>query len=129
MNIAISGSRSITDADYITSLIGRSIEESKPFEDLHFITGCSRDFDKIVEDYLTRELHSFESVVIHNYLQAPSHLWARRHKMLEKADALLAIIDNESKGTKALIDLFLEKQKPVYLFKDGALTTLGGDDE
>jgi hypothetical protein len=123
MNIAISGSRHIKNSDYIGVCIQKVIPliQGKP----HFVIGCSKDFDAMCEVFLTREFHSFESVVIYNQLQSRSVLWARRHKMLEKSDALIAIFDNDSKGTRDLIDLFLEHQKIVYAFQDGNFEILG----
>jgi alkanesulfonate monooxygenase SsuD/methylene tetrahydromethanopterin reductase-like flavin-dependent oxidoreductase (luciferase family) len=41
--------------------------------------------------------------------------YLRNEQMAEYADALFAIWDGESKGTKHMIDIMLSKKKPVYV--------------
>lgn len=110
MNVIIAGGRDITDYD----LIERAVERSG-FDIEQVVSGGAKGVDTLAILYAQK----------HNKLLAVFMADWDRHgrkagpirngQMAEYADALIAIWDGKSKGTKNMIDQATAKGMPVYV--------------
>ena len=110
MKLAISGSRglSVNLDEYIKKL---------DFEVTEIITGGAKGIDTCAEEYANK--NNLKLTIIrpdynkYPYRAAPI---IRNKEIVSQCDALLAIWDGNSKGTKATINFAKKQNKPVIIF-------------
>lgn len=112
MRTIIAGSRTITDIKKVY----RAVSDSG-FDITQIISGCASGVDKLGEEYAT-----FMQIPIARYpanwnLYGKSAGFIRNKEMAENADALIAIWDGESKGTKHMIDIANKRGLKIYVHK------------
>ena len=110
--VIVAGSRSINDWEYIFKLL--DTHESEISE---VVSGGAKGVDTWGEIWA-------EASHI-PYIQFPAEWdkygkqagYLRNQQMAEYADALIAIWDGQSKGTKHMIDIMTKMNKPVFVYE------------
>ena len=115
MKVIIAGSRDITNYN----LLLKVIEKSK-FEITEVVSGTARGVDKLGERYAEENnipLKKFPADW-NKYNKMAGYL--RNKQMAEYADALIAIWDGESRGTKNMIDIAKKMKLDIccVIYKD-----------
>ena len=109
MKVIIAGSREIVDS----SLLIEALIESN-FEVTKIISGGARGADRIGEQY-SRAYNIPLTVIKPDWDKYGKRAgYKRNEQMAEVADALIALWDGKSKGTKHMIDLANDKGLMVY---------------
>lgn len=111
MKTIIAGSRGIADYAVLLQAI-----KCCPFPITSVVSGCARGIDTLGEQYAQEnslKLYKFPADWS-TYGRRAGYL--RNAQMAENADALLAIWDGESRGTKHMIDTAREKGLEVYVY-------------
>lgn len=112
MKTIIAGGRNITNY----SLVLSAIEESE-FEITEVVSGMAPGVDTLAIDYAKdnhlplREFHADWN----QYKRAAGPI--RNRNMAEYADALIAIWDGESRGTKNMIEEATKRKLKVYVYR------------
>ncbi|MEY4565403.1 MAG: Salinibacter virus [Planctomycetota bacterium] len=107
MKVVIAGSRSINNEE----LVFQAIEEAS-FEITEVISGGAKGVDRIGEAWAKNRnipIRIMKPVWTHKGAGL-----ARNAEMAEVADALIAVYDGESKGTKHMIETMEKKGKRVF---------------
>jgi hypothetical protein len=111
MRTIIAGSRDITDKQLVETAISKS-----KFLITAVVCGEARGVDSIGKDWAIRNnipVHSFPA----NWtLHGKSAGYIRNAEMAENADALIAVWDGKSRGTKMMIDLAHKKNVKVFVW-------------
>ena len=127
MKVIIAGSRNIVDYE----IIKKSIEESK-FDLTEVVSGGARGVDTLGEKYAKENdlLVKIFKAEWDNLVDVPKYKikknkygklynvtagFERNEKMGDYADALIAVWDGKSNGTKAMIEYMKKKNKKVYV--------------
>lgn len=111
MKVIIAGSRGIDNLMILHDAIRRST-----FEITEVVSGTARGVDQMGEAWA-----NMNNVPIARF-PADWNKWGkpagyiRNKEMADYADALLAIWDGESRGTKHMIDIARDKQLKVYVY-------------
>lgn len=110
MRVVICGSRNITNYD----LLNQVIEDSE-FNITSVISGCARGVDKLGEEWARK--HNIEVFrVPANWEMFGKSAGIIRNKMMIKGcDAVIALWDGKSRGTKHAIDYAYSLSKPIHL--------------
>lgn len=109
MKVIIAGSRSITD--YNTLL--EAIEESG-FEITIILSGHAKGVDQLGERYA--EEHDIPNIqFLPNWSVGKHAGFMRNSEMVEEADALIAVYDGKSKGTKDTVTKMRKANKRIYV--------------
>lgn len=111
MKTIIAGSRGITDYFIIASAV-----EQSNFQITEVVSGAARGVDKLGEKYAV-----LNSIPIKQFIPDWNGLgkragFVRNAQMADYADALIAIWDGESRGTKHMIDDATKKGLKVYVY-------------
>ena len=126
MKVIIAGSRSITDFEVIKTAI-----DSCPFTITEVVSGGAKGVDLLGEKYAGEEdipISVFKP--LWNDLEAPGAIVKvnrygkynakagidRNEKMGDYADALIAVWDGFSKGTRHMIKYMEDLEKEVYIY-------------
>lgn len=112
MKVIIAGSRDIEGEDLVAIALNLS-----GFKWTECVSGVARGVDRAGEAYAKRC-----SIPIKQYpadwdKHGKKAGYLRNVQMAEYADALVAIWDGESKGTKHIIDIMKKLDKPIYVYK------------
>jgi hypothetical protein len=111
MRTIIAGSRDITDKQLVEDRISRST-----FPITSVVCGEARGVDSIGKEWAIKNnipVHSFPA----NWtLHGKSAGYIRNTEMAENADALIAVWDGKSRGTKMMIDLARKKNLTVIIW-------------
>jgi len=113
MRLIVAGSRKVTDYDVVKAAIDGLIAKGIVINTI--IEGAARGVDSLASRYALE--HAIENVrvpaewKIHHRGAGP----VRNRKMAEMGNALLAIWDGSSNGTKNMIDCAKNKKLPVYI--------------
>lgn len=114
MKLIIAGSRDITDHNVVVDALEKSGFEVESITEI--VSGGARGVDRIAED-LSRLLLDKEATVFpaqwDKFPRAAGHI--RNAEMAEYADALIAVWDGKSPGTKNMIDTALSAGLKVYV--------------
>ena len=126
MKVIIAGSRSIVDYN----IIKKTIEESK-FDLTEVVSGGAKGVDTLGEKYAKENnlivkifKAEWDNLDVPNYKIKINKYgksynvtagFERNEKMGDYADALIAIWDGKSSGTKAMIEYMRKKSKKVYV--------------
>lgn len=111
MKLIIAGSRSITNH----GTLARAIDSTK-IKPTKIIIGNAKGVDTLAENYAAIKEIPCEII------DAPWDLYGRpagavrNDRITNEADALLAIWDGQSSGTKELIKMMNKKNKMVFLY-------------
>ena len=111
MKVIIAGSRTINDK----AEVARAIKSTK-VNITEVVIGNARGVDTIAENYANL-IHANIKVFpaeAEKYGQPAGHI--RNEQMARYADALIAIWDGDSMGTRDMIQAMNREGKPVYLF-------------
>jgi hypothetical protein len=126
MRVIIAGSRDITDYETVK----RAVSESD-FEVTEVVSGCARGVDKLGEKWAKEhgipikqfraEWDNFDLEIVvvktnkfgDQYNAAAGH--CRNARMAKYAEALIAIWDGKSAGTKNMIDLARERGLKIFI--------------
>lgn len=111
MKVIIAGSRGITDG----SIIEKAIIASG-FEITEVVSGTARGVDQLGETWATMAGKKIAKFPADWDTHGKSAGYKRNQQMAEYADALIAIWDGESRGTKHMIDIMKKTGKPTYVF-------------
>ena len=112
MKVIIAGSRGITEY----SIIAKAIADSM-FNINSVISGCARGIDVLGEKWAKENDIKLERYPAQWDKYGKSAGYRRNEQMAEVADALIAIWDGESKGTKHMIDIMVNLGKRVHICK------------
>lgn len=110
MKVIVAGSRTIVDA----SIVGRAIEESG-FDVTEVVSGRARGVDRLGEEWAHRQgihVQPFPADWIRYGSKAGP---IRNQKMAEYANALVAVWDGKSTGTRNMIELALRTGLPIHV--------------
>ena len=112
MRVIIAGSRHITDPD----LLKASVEDSD-FEITEVVSGGAKGVDRLGEDYARQEGISITRFPARWERHGRSAGPIRNSEMAEYADALIAIWDGESPGTRDMLRQAYRADLSMYLLK------------
>lgn len=110
MRTIIAGSRGVTDQ----SIVDKAIADSG-FTIAAVISGTARGVDRMGEDWARRHRIPIERYPAQWDIDGRSAGYKRNELMGFMADALIAIWDSESRGTKHMIDIAQRKGLKVYV--------------
>jgi hypothetical protein len=110
MKVIVAGSRNIVDQKIIFNII-----ESSNFEITEIVSGTARGVDQIGEKYgLTNNIPIVMFPANWNKY-GKSAGYVRNTEMAKYADALIAVWDGKSSGTRHMIKIMHDMQKPVHV--------------
>lgn len=110
MKVIIAGSRDIDDYKLVEEAMWNS-----GFEASEIVSGGARGVDFLGEEYARKNNISLRVFNANwNLYGKPAGMF-RNMDMSEHADALLAVWDGTSKGTKNMIETMRKLKKPIYV--------------
>ena len=115
MRTIIAGSRTIFDYNVIQQAIQQS-----GFDITQIVSGMAKGVDSLAVDYAKNNgisLASFPAKWIVDGVYRPQAGYLRNLEMSEHADALIAIWDGKSPGTKHMVDIAIKRGLAVYVFR------------
>ena len=111
MKVIVAGSRDIVDRGAVWRAI-----ETAPFAVTEIVSGTARGVDSIAESYAgTKQVPVKLFPADWDKYGKPAGA-IRNKQMAEYADALIAIWDGQSKGTRNMIKTMNKLNKPVLLY-------------
>lgn len=113
MKVIIAGSRNVKD----WGTVYFAIAESKFFDITEVVSGTAAGVDKLGEQYGNEFGIPVKQFPANWDEYGKSAGFLRNTQMAEYADALIAIWDGESRGTKHMIDIMNKIGKPVFVYK------------
>lgn len=112
MRVIIAGSRSLGYPELIKAIscYGNLTDITE------VVSGCARGIDSAGEDWAYENRIPVKKFPANweNYGRAAGHI--RNEEMGRYADALIAVWDGDSKGTKHMINFMLSLNKPVFAY-------------
>lgn len=112
MRVIVAGSRTITDYNVVKEAV-----ESSQFEITCIISGGARGVDDLAVEYGQRNNINVEVYRADWTKYGRSAGPIRNTEMARIADALIAIWDGESPGTRNMIDTAKKYKLDIYIFK------------
>jgi 4-hydroxy-3-methylbut-2-enyl diphosphate reductase IspH len=104
--IIVAGSRDIpTNKDYLREYFNRLDALSKSKSNIEVVSGTARGGDRVGEDWAYARNHKLVKFPADWQYHGLSAGYKRNEEMAEYADALVAIWDSKSKGTKHMINI------------------------
>lgn len=104
--IIVAGSRDIpTNKDYLREYFNRLDALSKSKSNIEVVSGTARGGDRVGEDWAYARDHKLVKFPADWQYHGLSAGYKRNEEMAEYADALVAIWDRKSKGTKHMINI------------------------
>ena len=114
MKTIIAGSRGITDLQVVVNAAMNAYEETD-IRITSVVSGAARGVDRLGEQFaLGVPIKRFPALWKQHGKSAG---FIRNHQMAQYADALIAVWDGESRGTKNMIDQMKRLDKPVYVYQ------------
>ena len=110
MKVIIAGSRSITDYNMVKDAVNMI---QWPITEI--VSGGANGVDKLGEQYAIEHIIDLKVFPADWNTYGKSSGFRRNQEMAKYADALIAVWDGESRGTKHMIELMLSEKKPVYV--------------
>lgn len=114
MKTIIAGSRTISDYAVIVDAV-----KASGFEITEVISGSAQGVDRLGETYAQKNNLALKRFPAEWDKYGKSAGYRRNEQMAEHAEALIAIWDGKSKGTKHMIDIATRKNLKVYIFTKG----------
>lgn len=118
MKVIIAGSRGITDYDLVTEAITKS-----GFEITEVVSGGANGVDKLGEKFAVRNDIPIKVFLADWVKKKASAGIIRNAHMANYAEALIAVWDGKSAGTKNMIDTATKKGLKVFVWKTQPNTT------
>lgn len=112
MRTIIAGSRTIDSMQLVT----KAVQESK-FDISSVISGMARGVDSLAVQYATDNKITLVKMPANWDLHGKSAGYKRNEEMAKVADALIALWDGSSRGTKHMIDIAIAKGLLVFVFR------------
>ena len=113
MKVIIAGSRSVTESQHISRAMCWTHLDISQIEEV--VSGAARGADRLGEDWAKDRGISVHLFPAEKNGKAAGYI--RNRQMAKYADVLVAVWDEESKGTKHMIDLMEAENKPVYVYR------------
>lgn len=117
MKTIIAGSRSIKNYNKVAEIINRYNEDLN-FQDLtitEVVSGGANGVDSLGEIWAEEHDIPFKRFPADWDIHGKSAGYIRNEEMADYADALLAIWDAKSRGTKHMIDIMHKMKKPIEI--------------
>lgn len=109
--VAVVGSRSITRYETVKNII-----EASPFKIDVLVTGGADGVDTCAEEWAERNLDREPDIIEPNYRKyGPKAPLVRNTTIVESSDAVIAVWDGESTGTRDTIDKALHRGTALYV--------------
>lgn len=111
MKVIIAGSRDIADYEIVLLAISNA-----NFDITSVVSGCARGIDKLGERFALEcnlPIHKFPADWSGPHKRAAGYI--RNADMANFADALIAVWDGSSPGTKSMIDLAKKNNLKIYV--------------
>ena len=129
MKVIIAGSRTITDKMQVKLYIAEALNKLLPelpnadvdVIDLELVSGGARGVDSIAEEYANEWQFKFKKFPANWDKYGKKAGYIRNVEMAEYADALIAIWDDKSKGTKMMIDIANKRGLKVFVYNLGVI--------
>ena len=131
MRIAVTGSRSITDRDWIAYHLDKILDDvsikhqdtaTGEFEPIVLMSGGAHGVDTCVAEYAAA--YSYDFILFKPYhlidnhaLYRPRFFFARNKQMVDNADVVIALWDGVSSGTKSTIELATHRHKELIVVR------------
>lgn len=111
MKTIIAGGRNITDYSYVEAAVKES-----GFNITEVVSGCARGADTLGEKYANNNGIAIKKFPADwdTHGKRAGHI--RNCQMGDYADALIALWDGQSKGTKHMIDYATKKELEVFVY-------------
>ncbi|MBX3290007.1 MAG: DUF2493 domain-containing protein [Acidobacteria bacterium] len=114
MKVLICGSRTINDP----AMISLAIEESG-INPTHIISGGARGIDRLAGEYAASNGIKFTEYLADWDRYGKRAGFMRNYIMVGEAEAVIAVWDGKSTGTKHAIDTAKSSGKPVFVYRYG----------
>lgn len=115
MDVIIAGSRSINDKEDKTEIVGKAIE-SAPFDIDKVIHGGAKGVDSIAEELSQEHFELKTEIYPAEWEQFGDAAGPRRNRQMAKeADALIAVWDGDSSGTRNMINEALRHGLQIFV--------------
>jgi hypothetical protein len=114
MKVIIAGSRGFSDFQL---LFTKCEEILKDKSEIEIVSGTAKGADKLGEHYASLKGHSVARFPADWLSHGKSAGFIRNAEMAEYSDCLIAFWDDESRGTKHMIDLAESKGLEVHVIK------------
>ena len=115
MDVIIAGSRSINKEEDKTEIVGRAIE-STPFDIEKVIHGGAKGVDSIAEELSQEHFELKTEIYPAEWEQFGDAAGPKRNREMAKdADALIAIWDGDSSGTRNMINEALKHGLEIFV--------------
>ncbi len=126
MKVIIAGSREFTDYNLLKEKVDYMRTNGKFVID-EIVSGTARGADQLGEDYAANNDIPVKEFPAdwNTHGKAAGHI--RNKQMAEYADALIAVWDGKSKGTKNMIETMNKLKKPTYVIWVGGDVVAYGD--
>lgn len=112
MKVIIAGSRSISSLGTVEDAVRRS-----GFSITEVVSGAARGVDRLGEQWAEREGIAVKRFPADWEAYGKSAGFIRNRQMGDYADALIAIWDGKSKGTKGMIDYAMKRGLRVFVWE------------
>lgn len=127
MKVAIVGSRSITDRDYVTyhldMLLGTDKHDSHVCLPITVLSGGASGVDTIAREWA--EAYGFDFVLFKPYhmiddkaAYSPRYFFTRNKQIVDNADKVIVFWDGVSTGTKHVIEYSKKRGKPLEVISN-----------
>lgn len=111
MKVIIAGSRDIDNYDLIVEAI-----QQAEFEITEVVSGTARGPDKLGEQWARDNFIPISRFPADWNTHGKSAGYRRNAEMGQYADALIAVWDGQSRGTKHMIDIMKKLNKPYFVY-------------
>ncbi|KKL70917.1 hypothetical protein LCGC14_2100100 [marine sediment metagenome] len=120
MKVIIAGSRTITDYNFVKECIVDSIKKLEWWNNgirFGIVSGGAYGVDKLGEQYAKENDIGLSVLEAQWYMYGKKAGYVRNWAMADMSNALIAIWDGKSKGTKHMIDIANKKGLKVFVYK------------
>jgi predicted Rossmann fold nucleotide-binding protein DprA/Smf involved in DNA uptake len=125
MKVAIIGSRSITDKDFIFKYIDLVVSSQVPMDQpLTVISGGAKGVDTVAYEYAVEHGHDFILFKPYHLIDRaepyrPRFFFTRNKQMADNADLVIAFLNpkGKSNGTRNMIDYCRKNHKPLVVLE------------
>jgi predicted Rossmann-fold nucleotide-binding protein len=125
MKVAIIGSRSITDAAFVSKYVDMVIDNQVPMDEgVTVISGGAKGVDSIAQEYAKEKHYDFVLFKPYHLVDRaepyrPKFFFTRNKQMADNADLVVAFLDPtvKSNGTKNMIEYCRKHHKPLVVIE------------
>lgn len=119
MKVLVCGSRTIDDP----AAVSRAVEQSG-IRPTQIISGGARGVDRLASEYAAAKGIEFIEYLADWYRYGKRAGFIRNYAMVGAADAVIAVWDGTSSGTKHSIELARSSGKPVFVYTPNGRSAL-----